>query len=82
MLVIFVAVITFAASFALPLLPSLCRPTRCRLKLDAAYYDGMNVPEPPPSSAAFGLYHLLLQNRLASNENKGAIPLAGVHDAL
>ena len=86
MLLIFAVTLNLAASFALPLLPSSrCAPTRCSLKLHAAYYGGtMNVAEPPPSSAAFGLYNLLLQNRLASthNDNKRAIPLAGVHDAL
>ena len=86
MLLIFEVTLNLAASFALPLLPSSrCAPTRCSLKLHAAYYGGtMNVAEPPPSSAAFGLYNLLLQNRLASthNDNKRAIPLAGVHDAL
>jgi len=43
--------------------------------------DGiMNMPEPSPTSAAYSLYHLIHQNRM--NNNRNAIPLAGVFDAL
>ena len=43
--------------------------------------DGiMNMPEPSPTSAAYSLYHLIHQNRM--NNNRNAIPLAGVYDAL
>ena len=53
----------------------------------------MTVPEPPPTSPAYSLYHLILQNR-ACRTNSGdgdkgslyknckSIPLAGVYDAL
>lgn len=50
----------------------------------------MAVPEPPPQSPAYSLYHLILQNRACrTNTSNGSIcsnckgiPLAGVHDAL
>ena len=48
--------------------------------------DIMNVPEPHPSSPAYSLYHLILQNRSSKSNNTNhyckGIPLAGVHDAL
>ena len=43
--------------------------------------DGiMNMHEPSPTSAAYSLYHLIHQNRM--NNNRNAIPVAGVYDAL
>ena len=91
-------IVTSVASFSLPSLSFasyFSTPTRCRhisssrhniITSTTRCYQ-LNIPEPPRSSAAYSLYHLILQNRAynnngSSNSSKKAIPLAGIHDAL